>query len=209
MLRQLVFILGLGLATSAQAALSPGSFGPASNPSVAQTPSFGLLAEGGVLGTNYIDFGVDFSFGNVEGYFDDGDALAFGGINGEGVLDLLTAVDGRIIVAGTTTGTTTGFISVEAGFASPGQLTLSVFDINNVLISSVVNDLTVGLNSRSLLTLTAPGIAYFSVSGTDTFGVAQINISGAAVPEPASWALMIGGFGLIGQSLRRRRAVAA
>lgn len=28
----------------------------------------------------------------------------------------------------------------------------------------------------------------------------------AAVPEPASWALMIGGFGMVGASLRRRRA---
>jgi hypothetical protein len=30
----------------------------------------------------------------------------------------------------------------------------------------------------------------------------------AGVPEPASWALMIGGFGLAGASLRRRRAIA-
>jgi hypothetical protein len=32
---------------------------------------------------------------------------------------------------------------------------------------------------------------------------------GAAVPEPATWALMIAGFGLAGASLRRRRAVVA
>ena len=31
---------------------------------------------------------------------------------------------------------------------------------------------------------------------------------GAAVPEPASWALMIAGFGLAGTALRRRRAIA-
>ena len=208
MLRQLVFILGVGLATSAQAALSPGSFGPASNPNVTVTPAIGQLAEGGALGTNYTGFGVDFSFGNVEGYFDDSDVFQFGGINGEGVLDLLTAVDGRIVVRGTTTGTTTDFISVEAGFASPGQLILSAFDIDKLLIASVTNDTTLGLNSRSLLTLATPGIAYFSVSGAETFGVAQINI-GAVVPEPASWVLMIGGFALVGQSLRRRRAVAA
>jgi|GEM_PF-1099259 len=35
------------------------------------------------------------------------------------------------------------------------------------------------------------------------------SITVAAVPEPATWALMIGGFGLAGASLRRRRAVAA
>ncbi|MCW5760422.1 MAG: choice-of-anchor A family protein [Phenylobacterium sp.] len=33
--------------------------------------------------------------------------------------------------------------------------------------------------------------------------------SGFAVPEPATWALMIGGFGLAGAALRRRRALAA
>ncbi|RYF07394.1 MAG: PEP-CTERM sorting domain-containing protein, partial [Oxalobacteraceae bacterium] len=27
-----------------------------------------------------------------------------------------------------------------------------------------------------------------------------------ALPEPASWALMIGGFGMVGGTLRRRRA---
>jgi len=31
----------------------------------------------------------------------------------------------------------------------------------------------------------------------------------AAVPEPATWALMLGGFGLAGAALRRRRALAA
>jgi len=42
-----------------------------------------------------------------------------------------------------------------------------------------------------------------SISGQfATFGV-------AGVPEPATWALMIGGFGLAGASLRRRRAMAA
>jgi hypothetical protein len=31
----------------------------------------------------------------------------------------------------------------------------------------------------------------------------------AAVPEPASWALMIGGFGMAGGMLRRRRTAVA
>jgi PEP-CTERM motif len=31
-------------------------------------------------------------------------------------------------------------------------------------------------------------------------------VSLAAVPEPASWALMIGGFGLVGFAMRRRKA---
>ncbi len=32
---------------------------------------------------------------------------------------------------------------------------------------------------------------------------------GDAVPEPATWAMMIGGFGLVGASLRRRKALAS
>lgn len=31
----------------------------------------------------------------------------------------------------------------------------------------------------------------------------------AAIPEPASWALMIAGFGLVGGALRRRRGFAS
>lgn len=40
-----------------------------------------------------------------------------------------------------------------------------------------------------------------------TSGAAQIRISAvtAAVPEPATWAMMIGGFGIVGASMRRRK----
>ena len=34
-----------------------------------------------------------------------------------------------------------------------------------------------------------------------------VEFSGAAVPEPASWAMMIGGFGLLGAAARRRRTL--
>lgn len=37
-----------------------------------------------------------------------------------------------------------------------------------------------------------------------------VNLSGvAAVPEPASWAMMLGGFGMLGGALRRRRTTVA
>jgi hypothetical protein len=43
-------------------------------------------------------------------------------------------------------------------------------------------------------------------SGDNASYSGTINVSRmAAVPEPASWALMVGGFGLIGGALRRRR----
>jgi hypothetical protein len=42
----------------------------------------------------------------------------------------------------------------------------------------------------------------------DIWYVRDVNGSGA-VPEPATWALMIGGFGMAGAALRRRRTMAA
>ena len=50
-------------------------------------------------------------------------------------------------------------------------------------------------------------IEFDQAPGTWTF-VSEVSFSGAAgVPEPASWALMISGFGLAGTALRRRRTV--
>ena len=37
----------------------------------------------------------------------------------------------------------------------------------------------------------------------------NLQLGAGGVPEPATWALMISGFGLAGATLRRRRAVAA
>ncbi|OYQ31016.1 hypothetical protein CHU93_05855 [Sandarakinorhabdus cyanobacteriorum] len=48
----------------------------------------------------------------------------------------------------------------------------------------------------------------FYVSSSDSFGGRGI-LTIATVPEPASWAMLIAGFGLTGATLRRRRAVAA
>ena len=44
--------------------------------------------------------------------------------------------------------------------------------------------------------------------GTKTYNTGYVTVPGA-VPEPATWALMIAGFGLIGATLRRRRALGA
>ncbi|WP_235889096.1 PEPxxWA-CTERM sorting domain-containing protein [Glacieibacterium frigidum] len=50
----------------------------------------------------------------------------------------------------------------------------------------------------------------FSVAGGATYGVNRLGtVTLAAVPEPATWGLMIGGFGLVGATLRRRRSIAA
>lgn len=55
-----------------------------------------------------------------------------------------------------------------------------------------------------------PTILYFGVMDgqfSDNGGRFDISVSG--VPEPASWALLISGFGLVGATMRRRRLVQA
>lgn len=59
-----------------------------------------------------------------------------------------------------------------------------------------------------------PGTGYVNYNGRDSHWAFDVlNASSAtqsgAVPEPATWAMMIAGFGLMGASLRRRRVAAA
>jgi hypothetical protein len=50
------------------------------------------------------------------------------------------------------------------------------------------------------------GRVYFNLHTTN-FPGGEIRGNLAAVPEPATWAMMIGGFGIVGMMARRRRAV--
>ncbi|MBL8771099.1 MAG: PEPxxWA-CTERM sorting domain-containing protein [Phenylobacterium sp.] len=62
-----------------------------------------------------------------------------------------------------------------------------------------------GLN----LTGTSHTIQFFQANQGWTF-VSEVDFIGTtAVPEPGTWALLIGGFGMAGAALRRRRAAAA
>lgn len=45
--------------------------------------------------------------------------------------------------------------------------------------------------------------------GANNYGLNELKVFGTAVPEPTAWALMIGGFGLAGTMLRRRRTATA
>ena len=48
--------------------------------------------------------------------------------------------------------------------------------------------------------------AYGDNPATPQFNVTLSPAATGAVPEPASWAMMVGGFGLVGAAMRRRRA---
>lgn len=81
------------------------------------------------------------------------------------------------------------------------KLNPSVMDLTNVLLPGRF----VGLSSVEFV----PTIN--DNQGVNNFGfvVDNLVVKAAAVPEPASWALMVSGFGLVGAMLRRRVALTA
>lgn len=48
----------------------------------------------------------------------------------------------------------------------------------------------------------------FSAGNRSAYGAAIDGVTVAAVPEPATWALLLGGFALVGTQMRRRRGTA-
>ncbi|WP_253717400.1 PEPxxWA-CTERM sorting domain-containing protein [Sphingomonas sp. AP4-R1] len=95
------------------------------------------------------------------------------------------------------------------------------FDPANALTNALLtnDDLVAGnLTQAGFTHLLSAGIAYVVVmtgfensdSGTFTFtidGPGTVSADLPAAPEPATWAMFIGGFGLIGGAMRRRRRV--
>ena len=74
----------------------------------------------------------------------------------------------------------------------------------SVTVFGPTDHVTVNLNSAGLAALNKAG----DTGSEFNFG-GRLTFSGGAVPEPATWALMLTGFGLAGVALRRRRVSVA
>ncbi len=203
---------------AATVAAAPITHLPGDNPGVPLSPAFGAIAAGGELEDNYIDFGVDYTFGEVEAKFlDTGGVQAFGGTSG-GNVDLLNPIDGRIVLAGTTTQGVTSFLSVVVGNTNgPGALLLEVFDSSLNLIASALNDNAgVGLDTVTIDRAGLFDIAYFRISKTaddsDFWGLRSVTIEAPVatpVPEPGTMLLFGAGLALVGLGRRYKRNGAA
>jgi hypothetical protein len=208
-MRAATLAIALALSVSAGAAsASTISFTPQSVPTVAASFTFGTIAPGGTVGANYIAYGVDFTYGGTEGIFND-PPLAFAGANPSAVLDLISPVDGRIVLVGTTTQGVTDFFLAEAGLSPPGSLTLAAFDVAGNIIQSVFNGNPLGPNGRTTFSISAPGIAAFRISGANTFGVDGITLNTPSpVPQasiPATLSLFASALGGLGFVAWRRK----
>lgn len=111
-----------------------------------------------------------------------------------------------------------------------GPLELTLYDVTSSIVgllqyngaTSIFDDLGTGTvfgkitisaaASSYTIDLNAAGIKAFNDSyygaGPLTIG-ARLTVAPSAVPEPAAWALLIGGFGVAGGALRRRRVTFA
>jgi len=99
-----------------------------------------------------------------------------------------------------------GYVSASLTSALVSGLDGITFDsitLNGVELDTVPSTtqqefaLTNVFSSTPIQTLVISGDGHGSFGGTFAFAA-------AAVPEPASWAMLIGGFGLVGMQLRRR-----
>jgi hypothetical protein len=98
-----------------------------------------------------------------------------------------------------------GGMSTAFGNFFGGSWNDRVFDSQTYASSPLLNTFTLAFRAAG---------AGWQGGDDESFGLDNIVITGTlapenTVPEPATWALLIGGFGLAGASLRRRRAAAA
>jgi len=116
--------------------------------------------------------------------------------------------------SGIAAGSFTDLLNFTLPVSGTGNFTITTsstgVDFKNVTIDGHAFSLTsVGPFDYGFLigqALTA-GVKTLSIGGTSTgngsYG-GSITFSAAAVPEPATWAMMIGGLGLVGGAMRRR-----
>ncbi len=103
------------------------------------------------------------------------------------------------------------FVSVDLGDfnADSDDLFLRVFSASDVLLGQALLTIPANFTGMETLSVSAGGIAYAIMGGVGVNGssVYVDNFTwrnAGGVPEPAAWAMMLAGFGLVGGAMRRR-----
>ena len=180
---------------------------PGSNPYSGPTPTYDFETSAPVSGGSIVT-------GNVTGqhaqpFGSTGKYWSVGSTDGSpGILDL------------------TGFSSIQSisfiwgSVDAYNGIDVLANDLTTVLFSFTGIDAAVNPNGNQANPITNP-LATLTFSGADISLVGGLrltssqnafevdNLSVAGVPEPASWAMMLAGFGMIGGALRRRSSAVA
>ncbi len=127
-----------------------------------------------------------------------------------------------------TVATASGLYTLTFGFS--GENTAGTTTVLDVLIGSQLSQFTIVADNSGVFKLPfqtasinylstgGPTAISFTISSSTAVGFNDPLIDGVSfalagpgggVPEPASWAMLIAGFGLVGAAARRRRVVAA
>lgn len=132
-----------------------------------------------------------------------------------GTVGIIATSGGFVPTRATIAGGTTA-VSVDIGDynGDNDSLFLRLYDSSDVLLATDTDFIPASFTGLVTLSASAVGTAYVVFGGVGALG--QSNVYGdnftfeaAAVPEPATWAMMIGGLGACGVALRRRRTLAA
>jgi hypothetical protein len=202
--------------------------GTGNTASASAAADFGALH---VFAASHYDPGNDFNTANGNAYASFTDQLTAGASGA--TLDVISTLEGGVSLSAsahsmvhlydTSNGADllniSGFLSYNSSSQSI-PMTINLIAGHNYLLYSAVEaqadtvspegphgarDAVADLSNTSKLTIDIVSGSYTTVSGHDY----SSTVAAGAVPEPATWAMMIAGYGLLGAAARRRRAFPA
>ena len=178
-------------------------------PALAQTVTNGSFETPTVNGVSYSD-GGDTALTGGAGYEANGGAFGYANaVDGNQILHLQGTGTATLSVNDLLAGslyTLSFFAAARPGY---GALPVSVSFGDTLLgqFTPTSNDFTQFTDFNFLATGTTGSITFAGLNDDSTLdlntGIDAVSVS-AAVPEPATWAMMIVGFGLAGYAMRRR-----
>ena len=197
-------------------ALSLLSIGGIASPAAAQTTidfetgAPNLFGQTTPLTTLYSSVGITFSGvnGNGGSILNDAYFSQIGARSGTDFLAFNVGVgSGRIERATFTYGASAFAVFLTGNIGVPGFFA-SAYDSGGILLGTTTVAASPGLYSEVSLAFADIAYVEFGATGGTVFAADDLSFTANAVPEPANWAMMIGGMAVAGGALRRRKAVA-